>query len=240
LSNQSPVVHLVDDDPSVLKAFSRLLATEGYETRSFASPRSFLDQHDPNLPGCIILDVALPELSGLDLQRLITTSKLSQPVIFVSGRSDIPISVAAMKNGAFDFLTKPVDADSLLNAVREAVRKDAEARTSSAELGQLEERVLRLSPRERAVFAQVTMGRLNKQIAVALGIVEKTVKVHRASMMKKIGVRTVAELVHIADRLGIDCEALFGPVPATMPRGTKVAGPLPIGSQPEEGTLSQG
>ncbi len=202
MSNQSPIVHVVDDDPSVLKAFARLLATEGYETRQFPSPRSFLDQHDPNLPGCIILDVALPELSGLDLQRLIAGSKLSQPIIFVSGCSNVPTSVAAMKSGAFDFLTKPVNSGALLRAVREAIRKDAEARESSAELDQLEERLSRLSPRERAVFAQVVLGRLNKQIATALGIVEKTVKVHRGRMMRKMGARTVAELVRIAERLG--------------------------------------
>ena len=214
MSKLSPVVHLVDDDSSVLRALACLLATEGYETREFTSPRPFLEQYDPGLPGCIILDVGLPELSGLDLQRLITARKPSQPIIFVSGSSDILMSVAAMKSGAFDFLTKPVNCDALLKAVREAIRTDAEARETSAGLDALEERLSRLSTRERAVFSQVVVGRLNKQIAADLGIVEKTVKVHRGRMMRKMGVRTVAELVHLADRLGIDFEdSVNSPVP---------------------------
>jgi FixJ family two-component response regulator len=196
-----PVVSLVDDDLSVLRALTRLLASEGYETRQFASSRSFLEQYDPDLPGCIILDVALPELSGLDLQRIIITAKPALPIIFVSARSDVPTSVAAMKCGAFDFLTKPVDGEILLTAVGEAVRRDSEARLSSAELDELSERLSRLSPRERAVFSEVVIGRLNKQIAAALGIVEKTVKVHRGRIMRKLGVRTVADLVRIANRV---------------------------------------
>jgi FixJ family two-component response regulator len=201
VSKPSPVVSLVDDDPSVLRGLARLLAIEGYETRQFATPRLFLDQYDPNVPGCIILDVAMPDLSGLDLQQLIGSSKDSLPIIFLSGHGDVPISVAAMKRGALDFFTKPVDGTVLLTAVREAIAMDAATRKSRAALEEVEQRLERLSPRERTVFAQVVAGRLNKQIAGSLGIAEKTVKVHRARLMKKMGVRSFAELMKLAHRL---------------------------------------
>jgi FixJ family two-component response regulator len=200
---QTPVVNLVDDDPSVLRGLARLLTAEGYTTRQFSKPRQFLDQHDPNLPGCIILDIAMPGLSGLELQVRIGSAKLAQPVIFLSGRGDVPSSVAAMKNGAVDFLTKPVDADTLLGAVRQAVARDAAARRSAAALQQIEQRMAALSPRERAVAAQVMAGRLNKQIAASLGIAEKTVKVHRSRVMRKMRAHSLAELMNMVWRLEI-------------------------------------
>jgi FixJ family two-component response regulator len=198
---EAPVVNLVDDDPSVLRGLARLLTAEGYSTRQFSQPRQFLDQHDPSLPGCIILDIAMPELSGLDLQILIGSAKLAQPVIFLSGRGDVPSSVAAMKNGAVDFLIKPVNTEALLGAVRAAVARDAAARRSAADLKEIEQRMASLSPRERAVATQVVAGSLNKQIAASLGIAEKTVKVHRARVMRKMRARSFAELMNMAWRL---------------------------------------
>jgi FixJ family two-component response regulator len=201
VSKQLPVVSLVDDDPSVLRGLARLLAIEGYETRQFATPRLFLEQYDPSLPGCIILDVAMPDFSGLDLQQLIGSSRETPPVIFLSGHGDVPITAAAMKAGAVDFLTKPVDDGVLLTAVRQAIARNETARKARAELHEVEQRLGRLSPRERTVFTQVVAGRLNKQIAGALGIAEKTVKVHRARLMRKMGVRSFAELMNLAHRL---------------------------------------
>jgi len=198
-----PVVFLVDDDASVLKALARLLGTEGVETRTFQSSCAFLDQHDPDLPGCIVLDVAMPGLSGLDLQPLLARAGHVQPIIFISGHSDIRTSVSAMKHGAMDFLTKPFDDRELLSAVADAIERDRAARHDRAALEKIENRLSSLTPRERAVFAQVVVGKLNKQIAASLGIVEKTVKVHRARMMRKMGVRSLAELVQLSDRVGL-------------------------------------
>lgn len=208
---QSPVVYLVDDDPSVLRAVRRLLASEGFDTKSFADPASFLDEHDPQLPGCIVLDVAMPGMNGIDLQDLLATSGHGQPVIFVSGHCDVPTSVTAMKKGAVDFLTKPFDDTILLAAVREAIKRDEENRLAEAELSDVRSRLDALTPRERAVFFRVIVGRLNKQIAADLRIVEKTVKVHRARVMKKMKVRTLAELVRLADKFGITDPADIGP-----------------------------
>jgi FixJ family two-component response regulator len=200
---QSPTVFLVDDDPSVLRALTRLLDSEGFKTCPFATPQSFLDHHDPDLLGCIILDVAMPDLTGLELQsRLGASGEGAQPIIFISGQSDIPTSVSAMRQGAIDFLTKPVDAPVLLAAVRTAIERSESSLKSRRERQSLEGRFASLTPREKQVFTGVVAGRLNKQIAGDLGIVEKTVKVHRASVMQKMCVRTFADLVHLADRIG--------------------------------------
>jgi FixJ family two-component response regulator len=201
MQEPSPIVYLVDDDPSVLKALTRLLIAEGFDVRPFASPQRFLSKHDPSVPGCLILDMAMPDVSGLDLQELIVRARQDRPVIFISGKSDIATSVAAMKKGAVDFLTKPFSDDSLLGAVKEAIRKDQAARSKNEEIHLLRSRMMRLTPREREVMSQVVLGKLNKQIAANLGIVEKTVKVHRARMMKKMDARTLAQLVHFAERL---------------------------------------
>jgi FixJ family two-component response regulator len=196
-----PVVFVVDDDPSVLKALTRLLGGEGFQTRPFASALQFLRAHDPDVPGCIILDFAMPGFNGLELQKKLGRIAERQPIIFVSGQSDIPISVSAMKGGAADFLTKPVDAALLIPAVRSALRRSALARERHAEGELLRERFSALTSRERAVFELVVKGRLNKQIAADLGIAEKTVKVHRGHVMDKMQVRSVAELVQMAGRL---------------------------------------
>ncbi len=200
---QSPTVFLVDDDPSVLRALTRLLDSEGFKTCPFATPQSFLDHYDPDLVGCIILDVAMPDLTGLELQsRLGASGSGAQPIIFISGESDIPTSVSAMREGASDFLTKPVDAPVLLAAVRTAIERSRGSLKSRHERASLEARFANLTSREREVFAGIVAGMMNKQVAGKLGIVEKTVKVHRARVMRKMGVRTLAQLVHLADRIG--------------------------------------
>jgi FixJ family two-component response regulator len=196
-----PVVFLVDDDPSILKALCRLLAAEGFETRPYSSATNFLDDFNANLPGCIVMDLAMPGLSGLELQSRLASSGRMRPIVFITGHGDIPSSVRAMKAGAVDFLIKPFDDHALLSAVRVAIEKDRAARFQQAQRDRIEKSLATLTAREREVFQHVTRGRLNKQIAGDLGIVEKTVKVHRGRIMKKMGVRTLAELVKLAERL---------------------------------------
>jgi FixJ family two-component response regulator len=196
-------VYLVDDDPGVLKALSRLLRTRGYDTRSFTSAEEFLERHDPAVAGCAIFDLAMPGLDGLGLQKVFKDSGNQRPVIFLTGKGDIPKSVQAMKNGAVDFLTKPVNDFALLDAITRAEQDDAEARHTRAELAAIDDRIATLTPREREVLSHVVAGRLNKQIAADLGTVEKTIKVHRGRMMEKLGVRTVADLVRLVEKAGI-------------------------------------
>ena len=203
MNDKAPVVFLIDDDPSVLKSVTRLLSAAGFETRPYSSPKSFLDNYDAGLPGCIVMDLAMPEINGLDLQKRLASSRYAKPVVFITGQGDIPSSVRAMKAGAVDFLTKPFDRDGLLSAVRVAVGKDQAARRSWNELDRIEKCRAALTNREREVFELVTKGRLNKQIAGDLGIAEKTVKIHRGRMMRKMEVRTLADLVQLADRLKI-------------------------------------
>lgn len=194
-------IYVVDDDPQILTAFRRLLEIEGYNVATFESPIAFLEAHDPNLPGCALLDVGMTELSGLATQQQLMALGDSRPVIFVTGHDDVPTSVLAMKGGARDYLIKPVPDDVLLAAVANAVTADLSAHQSRMEIANLARRLDSLTPREREVMTHVVRGRLNKQIAGDLDIVEKTVKVHRARVMEKMGVRSVAGLVHIAERL---------------------------------------
>ena len=197
-----PTVFLVDDDPSVLKALSRLLRAKGYDVRGYASPQEFLAHHDARVCGCAVLDVAMPGLDGLALQQALTASGSQRPVIFITG-GDISTSVRAMKAGAVDFLTKPVSDSDLLAAIARANEQDAKSRKISTELAEIHARITTLTPREREVLTHVVAGRLNKQIAGDLGTVEKTIKVHRSRMMEKLGVRTVADLVRLAEKAGI-------------------------------------
>jgi FixJ family two-component response regulator len=196
-------VFIVDDDPGVLKALSRLLRARGYDIRPFASPQDFLARHDATVPGCAVLDVAMPALYGLALQQALSAGGSHRPVIFITGKGDIPTSVRAMKAGAIDFLTKPVSDEDLLAAIARAEEQDAKSRHVQAELASIQKRITALTPREREVLVHVVAGRLNKQIAGDLGTVEKTIKVHRSRMMEKLGVRTVADLVRLAEKAGI-------------------------------------
>jgi FixJ family two-component response regulator len=196
-------VFLVDDDAGVLKALSRLLRAKGYEVQPYSSPQAFLTNHDSNVPGCAVLDVSMPDLDGLQLQQALTRKESQRPVIFITGKGDIPMSVRAMKAGAIDFLTKPVSDKDLLNAIERAREQDAKHRLRQAELDSIQRRLARLTAREREVLAHVVAGRLNKQIAGELGTVEKTIKVHRSRMMEKLGIRTVADLVRLAEKAGI-------------------------------------
>ena len=192
---------LVDDDPGVLKALSRIVRTAGYETVSYSSAQAFLREHDPSTPGCAILDLTMPELDGLELQQHLAQAGAELPIIFLSGHADIPASVQAMKAGAVDFLVKPVDRDKLLSAIELAKNRDDKARQARSERQSLEARLAMLTQREREVLERVVKGLLNKQIAAELGTVEKTIKVHRGRMMAKLGVRSVAELVRLTERM---------------------------------------
>ena len=196
-------IFLVDDDAGVLKALTRLLRVKGYDARPYASPHEFLAHHDPTVPGCAVLDVAMPGLDGLALQEALIAEGAPRPIIFLTGKGDIPTSVRAMKAGAIDFLTKPVSDQILLDAIARAEEQDGKSRQAQAELDTIRARMTTLTPREREVLTHVVAGRLNKQIAGDLGTVEKTIKVHRGRMMEKLGVRTVVDLVRMAERAGI-------------------------------------
>ncbi len=199
----SPTVFVVDDDPAVLKSLSRLLRSAGLTVATFSSPREFLDRHDPNAPGCLVLDVAMPGLNGLELQQTLLARGHELAIIFLTGHGDIPMSVKAIQHGAVDFLTKPVNDDDLLEAVRVAIEKDRHQRQTRAEVAEIQQRLATLTPREREVLEHVVSGHLNKQTAADLGTVEKTIKVHRARMMEKMKVHSVAELVRLAGRVGV-------------------------------------
>jgi FixJ family two-component response regulator len=190
-----PCVRVVDDDASVLKSLDRMLRAAGFSVQTFPSPQAFLQQHDGATPGCLLLDLSMPGLDGLQLQEALAQTGDPCPVIFITGHGDVPSTVRAMKAGAVDFLTKPFEREQLLAAVRIAIDKDRSARAARAERSSIGLRVAALTPREQQVMAHVVAGHLNKQIAAGLGISEKTVKVHRARVMKKMRAGSVAELV---------------------------------------------
>lgn len=200
MNERPPTVFVVDDDAAVRSAVSRLLRSAEISVTVFASPTEFLAAHDPSAPGCLLLDVEMPDLNGLDLQQTLGGRGGALPIIFLSGHADIPISVQAMKAGATDFLTKPVRDEVLLTAVRAAFAKDRAVRLVRAELADIAARLARLTPRENEVLELVTTGLLNKQIAGHLGTVEQTIKVHRARVMEKMRVQSVAELVRLVER----------------------------------------
>jgi FixJ family two-component response regulator len=197
MGEETATVHLVDDDRRVLKAIARLLESHGWRVRPYQSPREFLKEHDQTVPGCLVVDLLMPEMTGLDLQRELLRLGQHRPIIFLSGRGDVPSSVSAMKAGAVDFLTKPIDGDILLAAVAAAMERDARYRETVDRRRSAHERLSSLTLREREVLDGVVAGLLNKQIAGQLGIVEKTVKVHRARAVAKLGVRTTADLVRM-------------------------------------------
>ncbi len=191
------IIYLVDDDRRVLNALIRLLRSEGWATQGFTSATEFLGAHDPSLPGCLVLDLLMPEMTGLAVQAELQRIGQSRPVVFLSGRAEIASCATAMKAGAVDFLTKPVDAPLLFAAVARAVERDSVERRQSERQRSLDERMTSLTVRERQVLSGVVEGLLNKQIANRLGIVEKTVKVHRAHAVSKLGARSTAELVRM-------------------------------------------
>jgi FixJ family two-component response regulator len=199
--NPAPRVFLVDDQPAVLKALSRLLTSVGFEVASFGSAQEFLDSGNAAAAGCLVLDLAMPGMDGMALQQALTAAASALPVIFLTGHGDIDSSVQAMKLGAADFLTKPVDGDKLLRAVRAAVEKNRQTRAERAELDDILERLASLTPREHEVLALVVEGKLNKQAAAELGTVEKTIKVHRARVMTKMRAGSLAELVRLVGRV---------------------------------------
>jgi FixJ family two-component response regulator len=202
MTARPPVVHVVDDDDSMRTALDALLRAAGYEVRAHASAAEFLlDRSECDAPRCLVLDLQMPGLDGLSLQEALAQRNALPPTVFLTGHADIPISVRAMKAGAVDFLTKPVSRDTLLAAVRTALARDAEARSAQDRLRASRARYETLTPREREVFAGVVAGKLNKQIAGELGTTERTIKAHRAQMMEKMRVGSVAELVHLAVEL---------------------------------------
>jgi FixJ family two-component response regulator len=204
MTSTTPTVHVVDDDDSLRTALLRLLRAAGFEARGHGSAGEFLLARAPDAPGCVVLDVNLPGPSGLDVQTAFAGQDDAPPIIFLTGQGDIPMSVRAMKAGAVDFLTKPVRREALLAAVRTALARDTENRSARAVSGALQARFEALTPRERAVFQLVVAGKLNKQIAAELRTSERTVKAHRARVMVKMQVASLAELVHVAGRLHSD------------------------------------
>ena len=197
-------VFMVDDDEAVRKAISRLLRSAGIASAVFASPSEFLAQYNPDTPGCLVLDMAMPDLDGLQLQTALNEKGCILPIIFLTGHGDVSKSVQAMKQGAFDFLSKPAKDKDLLTAVRAAFERDTVVRQERAKLFEIRARLDALTPREREVLQHVVSGKLNKQIAGDLGIAEATVKMHRAHVMEKMKVESVAELTRLTERFGIN------------------------------------
>ena len=197
-------VFVVDDEPEFCNSVARLLRSEGFKARGYGSAREFLEDFDPETPGCHVLDLAMPELDGIELQRILHDEwDCELPVIFLTGHAEVPDSVAALKGGALDFLTKPVEPHILLEAVRMAVERDAECRQARNALRTLQQRYETLTPREREVMAHVVTGQLSKQIARDLGTAEKTIRIHRGQVMRKMQADSIASLVRMAGKLSV-------------------------------------
>ncbi len=192
---KAPTIYVVDDDDSMRQAVALLLRTVGYNPIVFARPSDFLAKHDPNVHGCLVLDIRMPEMSGLEVQQQLNRAGAILPVIFITGHGDIPMAVQAMKDGALDFLTKPFRDQDLLDRINTALKQDAENRAAIDKHAELRRRVESLSPREREVLDLIVEGKANKVIAIDLGLSERTVEIHRANVMEKMGARSVAHLV---------------------------------------------
>jgi FixJ family two-component response regulator len=203
VTDAQAIVYVIDDDPSVREALASLLRSVGLEVKVFGSTRQFLESPRPDVPGCLVLDVRLPGVGGLDLQSQLLRSNIHLPVVFITGHGDIPMSVQAMKAGAIEFLTKPFRDQELLDAIQQGIERDRARRRDSEAVRQLQERLESLTAREREIMAHVVTGRMNKLIAGDLHVSEITVKVHRGQVMRKMGAKSLAELVRMADKLGI-------------------------------------
>jgi FixJ family two-component response regulator len=210
MTEAAPIVFVVDDDPSVRRALKRLIGSVGLQVEGFGSAREFLQAMHSEGPSCLVLDIRLPGVSGLDFQRELAAANVPIPIIFITAHGDIPMTVRAMKAGAVEFLSKPFRDQDLLDAIHMALERDRSRRQQEAELATLRERLASLTPREREVLPLVVSGLLNKQIAGQIGTSETTVKVHRSQLMHKMGASSLAELVRLAERIGI---------PSTNPEG---------------------
>ena len=207
MSENEPIVFIVDDDESVRKALERLVSSVGLKVETFSSANDFLKRDSYDGPACLVLDVRMPGLSGLDLQAELTKSERTSSIVFITGHGNIPMGVQAIKAGAVDFLEKPFEEQALLDAVHLAIQKDRSTKEKLAELRKIQERVESLTPREREVFALVVTGMLNKQIAFEMGISEKTIKVHRARVMQKMQAESLADLVRMAEKASVPAAA---------------------------------
>jgi len=203
VTEEKPIVYVVDDDPSVRKALERLLRSAGHEAKTFTSAFEFLESDHPDAPGCLVLDIKMPKVSGLELQDRLAEKGISFPIIFITGHGTVPASVKAFKGGAMDFLQKPFKDREILGAVSRGIEKHRRLRQEQKEMETLRSRLENLTPREREVFRFVVTGMLNKQVAFDLGTTEKTIKVHRARVMEKMGAQSLADLVRFAEKLGI-------------------------------------
>ena len=203
MTHATPIVFVVDDDVSVRESLELLIRFAGWQPETFASAEEFLARQRVSTPSCLILDVSLPDLNGLELQTLIAADQIDTPIIFITGHGDVPMTVRAMKAGAVEFLTKPFDDEVLLGAIRQAIERSCAALGDEAELQELRDCYASLSPREREVMTLVVSGLLNKQIGFELGISEITVKAHRGKMMLKMKADSLADLVKMAVRLGL-------------------------------------
>ena len=202
ITDSQPVIHVIDDDVSLRDSLSLLLPSVGLDVRTYASVQEFLDADEHDGPGCIVLDVRLPGISGLDFQSRRDGFGVHLPIVLMTGHSDVPMSVRAMKAGAVDFLPKPFRDQDMIDAITAAIERDRERRASDSASAEIRERFASLSPREQQVMTMVTAGKMNKQVAFDLGLSEITVKTYRGAVMQKMAARTFADLVRMADALG--------------------------------------
>jgi RNA polymerase sigma factor (sigma-70 family) len=203
MTEAAPIVFVIDDDPSVRRAIKRLIGSVGLQAEVFGSTQEFLRSKGSDAPGCLVLDIRLPGISGLDFQSELALANIHVPIIFITAHGDIPMTVRAMKAGAVEFLTKPFRDQDLLDAIQVALERDRSRRQQEVEISALRRRLESLTPRERQVLPLVVSGLLNKQIAAEIGVSETTVKVHRSQLMRKMGADSLAGLVRLAERIGI-------------------------------------